>query len=181
MAQEFEARRSSAPVGVQQSNRSALPGLWPAAAMAIVSAIVCGIWIKSGVAVGTESRGNGGMSDAVGSGFLAASTAGIYALSVRLERPAGRAANCLARLAFGQHRIVSNLQIDIIKDMAKSFDASRFDLKPGLYPISWAFGCWHDQDVIGPGQLTLLVGHPGETSLLPARDGDIVRLERPKP
>jgi hypothetical protein len=49
------------------------------------------------------------------------------------------------------------------------------------YPISWAFGCWHDLNVIGPGRLTLLVSHPGEQTLMPAHSDDIVRPQRIKP
>ncbi|MGA9868048.1 MAG: hypothetical protein WBQ75_16610 [Acetobacteraceae bacterium] len=117
----------------------------------------------------------------VGSGFLAVRTAGVYALSVRVERPAAPIANCLVRMGFASRRIVSNLELAVVKDFSKAFDAARFDLQPGLYPIDWAFGCWHDHDVIGPGRMTVLVGHPGEPTLLPARFDDIVRPGRIRP
>jgi hypothetical protein len=113
----------------------------------------------------------------VGSGFLVVRTAGVYALSARLERPAGGAANCLIRLGFGSHRIVSNLEVAMVDDVSKAFAAARFELRPGLYPLGWAFGCWHDQEVTAPGRMILLVGHPGEGTLLPARPDDIVRAE----
>jgi hypothetical protein len=117
----------------------------------------------------------------VGSGFLAVRTAGIYAISVRLERPAAPVANCLTRLSFGPRRIVSNLDFALASDASKVFDAARFDLQPGLYSISWVFGCWHDQKMVGPGRITVLVGHPDDQTLLPARADDIVRPERIKP
>lgn len=117
----------------------------------------------------------------VGSGILAIRAAGVYALSVRFERPAAQPADCLMRLGFGAHRIVSNLEVAVVGDVSKTFDAARFDLQPGLYTIGWAFGCWHNQEVIGPGRMTLLVGHPGEQTLLPARSGDIVRPEQVRP
>jgi hypothetical protein len=117
----------------------------------------------------------------VGQGFLAARTAGVYALSIHVERPAGQVADCLMRLALGPRRIVSNEDVDSVGDVAKTFEAARFDLRPGLYPLGWAFGCWHDQAVIGPGRMTVLIARPGEQSLQPARPDDIVRPERIKP
>jgi hypothetical protein len=116
----------------------------------------------------------------VASGFLAVRTAGIYAISARLERPAAPVANCLTRLGFGPRRIVSNLDTALASDVSKAFDAARFDLQPGLYSISWAFGCWHDQKMIGPGRITVLVAHPDDQNLLPARADEIVRPERIK-
>jgi hypothetical protein len=114
---------------------------------------------------------------AVGSNFLPVRTAGIYSLSARFDRQAGPPADCLIRLGFGSRRIVSTLEVDIIENVSKTFDAARFDLQPGLYKVAWAFTCWHEHDVIGPGRMTLLVSHPGESGLIPARPDDIVRPE----
>jgi hypothetical protein len=111
----------------------------------------------------------------VGSGFLVAKTAGIYALSVRLERPAGQVANCLVRLGFGSHRITSDLELSLTNQVFKSFDSARFDMQPGLYSIGWAFGCWHDREVTAPGRMVLLIAHPGEPTPRPARYDEIVR------
>jgi hypothetical protein len=126
----------------------------------------------------------GGPKDAlyvgVGLGFLVVRAGGIYALSLRLERPAARTANCLTRLGLGPHRIISSLGVAISDDVSKTFDAARFDLQPGLYSIGWAFGCWHDQQMTGPGRLVLLIGHPGEPTLQPVRPSDIVRTDGPE-
>jgi len=116
----------------------------------------------------------------LGQGFLAIRTAGVYTLTLRLERSAGPSADCLTRLGFGPHRIVSTLNIGFGNDV-KTFEAPRFDLQPGLYPIGWAFSCWHGHEVVGPGRITLLVGHPGDPTPLPARSADIVRQERIEP
>jgi hypothetical protein len=115
----------------------------------------------------------------VGTGFLAIRTAGIYALSLRLDRAAAPSAQCLLRLGFGRHRVVSNLEVGLVSPILKTYDAARFDLQPGLYPIGWAFGCWHGHDMIGPGQMTLLIGPPGG-DLLPARADAVVRREPSK-
>lgn len=113
----------------------------------------------------------------VGFGFLAVRTAGVYAIAARLDRDGGARANCLLRLGFGPHRINSNIEIGVPASASKTFDAPRFDLQPGLYPIGWAFGCWHGKEIIGTAHMTVLIGHPGENGLQPARDGDIVRPE----
>lgn len=110
-----------------------------------------------------------------GQGYLAARTAGVYALTMRVERAAGAHANCLMRLGFGPHRILSNLEIVTAGALSKTYEAVRFNLQPGLYSVAWAFGCWQGTEVIGPGRITLMVGHPGEPNFLPARADDFVR------
>jgi hypothetical protein len=116
-----------------------------------------------------------------GGGLFVVRTAGIYTLTLRFDRPAAQPADCLERLGFGPHRIISNVDTDVIRDVSKTFNSARFDLQPGLYSIAWAFSCWHDQAVTAPGRLTLLVGHPGETASLPARPDDIVQRDAIKP
>ena len=110
---------------------------------------------------------------AVGSGFLVIKEPGVYALNARFERPAGPPASCLIRLGFGPVRLVSNVELDLLNSVSKVFNVNRFDLKPGLYSFVWGFGCWHEHDMVGQGRVTVLVGHPGEGTLQPARSGEI--------
>ena len=56
-----------------------------------------------------------------------------------------------------------------------SFDPHRLHLEPGLYDLSTVFGCWHDQQVLGPGRLTILIQAPGEQALRPAKPDELVR------
>jgi hypothetical protein len=114
-----------------------------------------------------------------GSGFLVIRTPGIYALSLRFERPAGPVADCLTRLSFGPHKVVSNYNVANPGNTSKTFDAARFDLKPGLYSIGWVIGCWREQATVGPGRITVLISHPGDQALQPAGPEDIVRPEIP--
>jgi hypothetical protein len=110
----------------------------------------------------------------LGSAFLVVKTAGIYALSLNFERPAGQTANCLLRLGFGPKRVVSEVELSMVGDVSKTFDPVKFDLQPGLYPIGWAFGCWHEHDEVGPGRMTVLVSHPDEPQPRTARPDEIV-------
>ena len=117
---------------------------------------------------------------ALGSGFLAVRTAGVYAISVRIERPAAEAVDCLIRLGLGPARILSEHAIGLVRDVARTFRPANFELKPGLYPIGWGFGCWHQERSIGPGRLTVLIEHPGETGLQAVKPDEVVRPERLK-
>ncbi len=59
--------------------------------------------------------------------------------------------------------------------IVRNYDPVEFDLQPGLYPIGVVFGCWRDQQVIGPGHLTVLIRHPGERDFQPARADEVLR------
>ena len=114
-----------------------------------------------------------------GSGFLVVRTPGIYALSLRFDRPPGAAADCLTRLGFASRKVVSNYALAFPGADSKTFDAARFALQPGLYPIGWALGCWRDHEPVGTGRMTVLISHPGDPDLQPARPEDIVRAKLP--
>ena len=118
---------------------------------------------------------------AVSYGLLVVRTAGSYALSAQLDRSSGPTAHCLTRLGFGSGRILSSVGIDVPGDMSRTFDSTRFDLQPGLYPISWAFGCWHDREVLGPGRMVLMIKHPDEQTLKPVPPAEIVRPTQVRP
>ena len=110
----------------------------------------------------------------VGTSLLAIRETGIYALAVRFERPAAPPADCLMRVGFGQRRIVSDLDVDLVQDVSHTYDATQFSLQRGLYPIAWAFGCWHGEQMTAPGQLSLLIRYPGSKTLVPIRSEDLV-------
>ena len=114
-----------------------------------------------------------------GSGFLVIRTPGTYALSLRFATDPGPTADCLTRLGFGSRKVVSSFALAFPGDNSKTFDAARFDLQPGLYPIGWALGCWRDQETVGSGRITVLISHPGDQALQPARPDDIVRAQLP--
>jgi len=118
-----------------------------------------------------------GLYVGVADGILAIRTAGVYTLTLRLERPPAQPSSCISRLAFGQHRVVSNVDLSLYNQVDKTFPGTQFELEPGLYPIGWVFGCWHEQAETVPGSLTLMIGHPGEAQPLPARLDDIVHRE----
>ena len=112
-----------------------------------------------------------------GSGFLVIRTPGTYALTLRFQRPPGAIADCVTRLGLSSRKIVSNFSVALPGNRSKTYDAARFDLQPGLYPIGWALGCWRDQETVGPGRITVLISHPGDQTLPPVSPDDIVRPE----
>lgn len=111
---------------------------------------------------------------AIGMGFLMVRHPGTYTLSARLERPAGPPANCLIRLGFGPHRVVSNLEVGVSHKFARQYDPTRFRLSAGLYRIGWAFGCWYRDTLSSTGRITLLLQPPGAATLSPIARADIV-------
>jgi len=116
-----------------------------------------------------------------GQAFLAVKTAGVYAISARVDRPVAEAGYCLTRLGFGGKRIVSNIEIvGNGNALAKVYDGVQFRLEPGLYPIEWVFGCWQAQQkkVAADGTMAVLIRHPGEQVPLSARADEIVRREQ---
>ena len=109
-----------------------------------------------------------------GTAALVIHVAGTYALTARLERPAGEDADCLVRLAFGRRRVISNYNINMVDDIARTYHPIRFALTPGLYRIDAMLGCWHDGREGGPGRLTVLLAHPGEAVPVPLRPDEVV-------
>ena len=106
---------------------------------------------------------------------------GIYALTLRVQRADTERVTCLQRLVFGNQRVVSNLQPAQSGPATLNFAPVWFDLRPGLYPIAAAFGCWNDQQEIGRGTLGVLIRHPGEQDVRPARADEILRSVAVKP
>jgi hypothetical protein len=123
----------------------------------------------------------GALYAGVGSGFLAIRAAGAYTLTLGFQRPAGEAANCFVWLSFGSQRIFSNVDLNIVTDATKTFSRGSFDLQPGLYPVTWMFGCWHDREMVRSGRISLLIGHAGEQKLSPVPPDDILRPASIKP
>lgn len=111
----------------------------------------------------------------VGMALLAIRSAGTYALTIRFRRPAGQVANCLTRLGFGHSRIVSNVGVNIVDDVSRVFPPGRFELQPGLYPVTWAFGCWHGEGMADAGRIELLIQRPDDPKLVPVSLDDILR------
>jgi len=114
---------------------------------------------------------------ALGRGYLVVQNAGVYGLSLLFERDAGQPANCLSRLTLGGRSLVANLNLNLYAKVSVRYDGAQFDMRPGLYHLIWEFTCWHGEHVIGPGRSTLLIAHPGETTLQPADAAEFLRSE----
>ena len=111
----------------------------------------------------------------VGMATLVIRAAGIYALTLRLQRSDAERLTCLQRLVFANPRVVSNLQLDLSGPTTLNFEPVSFALQPGLYPIAVAFGCWGNQQEGGAGTLNVMIRMPGEQGLRPARADEILR------
>jgi len=117
----------------------------------------------------------------VGMATLVVRTAGIYGLTLRLERADSDRATCLQRLSLAKERVVSNVDVNLSGPATRRYEPVSFDLQPGLYPIAVAFGCWDSQQEKGAGTLSVMIRHPGEEDLRPARADEILRSEVTKP
>ena len=117
----------------------------------------------------------GGLFVGRANAVLAIRKAGIYGISIRTERASDRTANCLQRLGFAHRRLVSNLSLNLRGSTRHDYDPARFDLRPGMYGIAVVFGCWSGQSAVGPGTLTVLIQHPGDSALQPVGPDEILR------
>ncbi len=123
--------------------------------------------LKSSAPPASESVG-------VGTGLLIVRNAGLYSFAVRTDRFAATIADCLSSLHFAEKKITVARDNGLFADFARTYPASHFDLKPGLYFMAWEFGCWRNQQLVGPGTLTVLMARPGEVELSPIRREDVV-------
>jgi hypothetical protein len=110
-----------------------------------------------------------------GNGFLVVKSVGTYAITARLERSEGQGSDCLVRVGFGEKRVLSDVEVNLVDRISKTYDAAYLELQPGLYSIAWAFGCWSGQSETANGQIAILMKRPGEEVLSPVRPGEIVR------
>jgi hypothetical protein len=117
-----------------------------------------------------------GLIAAMGAAMFVAREPGRYKFSAGFERPAGRPGSCLTRVVFLGRPLMATIEGNLIDERVRTYTGASFDLTPGLYSINFMFSCWNSNNVTqGPGRMTLLVQHPGETTLSPARIVDIVR------
>ncbi len=112
---------------------------------------------------------------------LVVRTAGVYALTLRLQRADSERLTCMQRLIFANQRVVSNLTLNYAGPATLNFEPISFDLKPGLYPIGAVFGCWDDQREMGAATLEVMIRHPGEEGLRSARADEILRSAAVRP
>lgn len=55
-----------------------------------------------------------------------------------------------------------------------TYPATEFQLQPGLFSLAVAVGCWRGDQVVGAGDLALMVRHPGAAALEPAAADELV-------
>lgn len=121
-----------------------------------------------------------GLYVGVGAAVLAIKASGVYGLTFRIERSSQDPADCMGRFTFAGHRLASVLGAGLTGTVSRGHDPVPFELRPGLYQMTAAFGCWREGRVVGPGRLTVLIRRPGDQIAQPARPDDIFR-PLPKP
>jgi len=107
--------------------------------------------------------------------FFVARTPGLYAFSARLARAGSQSADCLVRLGSSHHRMLRNINLNAAADAVLTYPPTEFRLEPGLFLLTAAVGCWRGDRMAGPGEMTLLVRHPGDTALQQATADELIR------
>jgi hypothetical protein len=115
-----------------------------------------------------------GLFAAAATTLFVAQTPGLYAFSVRLVRSGTQSADCVVRFRSAKHWMVRNVRLDIAGTAVVTYPPTEFRLEPGLVSLTVAVGCWRGDRMVGGGDLTLMVRHPGETALKPAAADEIV-------
>ncbi len=116
-----------------------------------------------------------GLFAGTGKTFFVVRTAGLYAFSARLTRAGTQSADCLVRLASGHHQMLRNVVLNSAGTAVLNFAPTEFRLEPGLFLVQVAVGCWRGDHMVGTGEMTLLVRHPGEAVLKPAMADEVIR------
>jgi hypothetical protein len=111
----------------------------------------------------------------ISSAFLVIRKAGTYGIFPRFERRAGPLANCLVRFLVNGHRTISAVLLNVAQETTRDFPSAWLELRPGLYKIEWAFGCWHDNEMSDLGQISVMLVEPDSHTARPLRATDIVR------
>ena len=101
-------------------------------------------------------------------------TPGVYALSVRLTRSGTQSADCLVRFNSAKHRMVRSINLNTNGQAVLNFPPTEFRLEPGLFLMSMAVGCWRGDHVVGAGDVTVMVRHPGEPGLKPLAADEVI-------
>ena len=107
--------------------------------------------------------------------FFAIQKGGLYAFSARLKRAGTQSANCIVRFGSTHHRILRNVVLNVAGDAVLNFPPTEFRLDPGLFLLGLAVGCWRGDLMAGPGEVTLMVRHPGDAAFKPATADEVLR------
>ena len=107
--------------------------------------------------------------------FFVVQTAGVYGFSLRFTRSSPQSADCLMRLASAKHRMVRNINLNINGQTVLNYPVTEFRLEPGLFMLVVGAGCWRGDHVVGPGDVTVMVRHPGDQSLEPVAGYEVIR------
>jgi hypothetical protein len=100
---------------------------------------------------------------------------GVYGLTVHAERSSEQPATCVERLAIKELRLINKIDVSLNKSNPHTYDPVKLDLQPGMYWLGGMLSCWRGHEVVGPGRLTVMILHPGDSVLKPITPNEIVR------
>ena len=101
-------------------------------------------------------------------------TPGEYGFSARLARSGTLTANCLLWLETPQHRMLRNLNLETSGQAVINYETTEFRLERGLLRLLVATGCWRGDQMVGAGEVTVMVRRPGQTALQAAAADELI-------
>jgi hypothetical protein len=107
--------------------------------------------------------------------FFVVQTPGSYAFSLRLARSGTQSADCLVRFTSTKHRMVRSINLNTNGQAVLTYPPREFRLEPGLLVLEVGVGCWRGDHMVGSGDVTVMVRHPGELTLQPAAADELIR------
>ena len=107
--------------------------------------------------------------------FFVVRTPGLYTFSLRLARTGTQSADCVARLNSRRHQMIRHITLNVDKTAVLTYPTTQFRLEPGLLEVGVGVGCWRGEQVLGAGDVTVMVRRPGELALGPAAADELLR------
>jgi hypothetical protein len=105
---------------------------------------------------------------------------GLYAFSARFTRSNPQSADCIVWLESAKHRMVRAIDLNMNGQAVLNFPPTEFRLEPGMFLLEIAVGCWRGDQMVGPGELTVMVRHPNEATLEPATADELIKPQPPR-
>lgn len=71
--------------------------------------------------------------------------------------------------------MVRSINLNTNGQAVLTYPPTEFRLEPGLFVLEVGVGCWRGDHMVGSGDVTVMVRHPGELTLQPAAADELIR------